>query len=66
VIGDKTYGDFTNLPPKLRDAAEKFGRQALHAYTLGFEHPVTKERLVFTAPVPDDFEALVGTFRGSV
>ena len=66
VIGDKTYGDFTNLPQKLRDAADKFGRQALHAYTLGFEHPVTKERLSFTAPVPDDFEALVATFRGLV
>jgi 23S rRNA pseudouridine1911/1915/1917 synthase len=66
VIGDKTYGDFTNLPPKLRDAADKFGRQALHAYTLGFEHPVSKKRLLFTAPVPDDFEALVGRFRGSV
>jgi 23S rRNA pseudouridine1911/1915/1917 synthase len=66
VIGDKTYGDFTNLPAVLRDAAEKFGRQALHAYTLGFEHPISKERLVFTAPIPDDFEALIRTFRRSV
>lgn len=66
VIGDRTYGDFTNLPSTLRDAAEKFGRQALHAYTLGFEHPISKERLVFTAPIPDDFAALIAMFRGTV
>jgi 23S rRNA pseudouridine1911/1915/1917 synthase len=66
VIGDRTYGDFSNLPGKLREASDKFGRQALHAYTLGFEHPVTKEPLAFTAPPPEDFEALIRVFRGSV
>jgi 23S rRNA pseudouridine1911/1915/1917 synthase len=66
VIGDRTYGDFTNLPSTLRDAADKFGRQALHAYTLGFEHPISKEKLVFVAPLPNDFEALIRIFRGTV
>lgn len=63
VIGDRTYGDFASLPNKLRDVSDLFGRQALHAYTLGFEHPVTKERLVFTAPLPSDFAELVEEFR---
>ncbi len=34
-------------------------RQALHAVRLAFVHPVTSESLVFEAPVPDDFAALL-------
>jgi 23S rRNA pseudouridine1911/1915/1917 synthase len=30
-------------------------RQALHAKTLGFIHPVTKEKLIFDSELPDDF-----------
>lgn len=63
VIGDQTYGDFSNLPPRLGEAAQRFGRQALHAATLAFTHPVTGERQSFSAPPPLDFEALVDTFR---
>lgn len=38
-------------------------RQALHARTLGFEHPETGERMFFTAPVPADMQALIEKFR---
>ena len=38
-------------------------RQALHARTLGFEHPVTGERLNFECPIPDDFEQLIDKWR---
>ena len=38
-------------------AAAGMTRQALHAYRLAFEHPVTGESLVFKAPVPDDLAA---------
>ncbi len=30
-------------------------RQALHAFHIDFPHPVTKERMAFTCPPPDDF-----------
>ncbi len=63
VIGDQVYGDFSNLPQGLREAADRFGRQALHAATLSFTHPVTKERLSFSAPLPTDFEHLLEVFR---
>jgi 23S rRNA pseudouridine1911/1915/1917 synthase len=63
VIGDSTYGDFSNLPPQLREAAEAFGRQALHAATLSFTHPSSGERLSFTAPLPDDFQKLLDAFQ---
>ena len=64
VVGDKTYGDFSNLPLALRQAADGFGRQALHAATLSFTHPITAQRLAFSAPLPEDFEKLLSTLRG--
>jgi 23S rRNA pseudouridine1911/1915/1917 synthase len=38
-------------------------RQALHARTLGFTHPTTKERLHFEAALPDDMSALIEKWR---
>jgi 23S rRNA pseudouridine1911/1915/1917 synthase len=66
VIGDRTYGDFSNLPRNLREEAELFGRQALHASTLAFTHPITGERLSFESPLPGDFQALLQYFRHRV
>lgn len=37
-------------------------RQALHAVRLAFAHPFTAQPLVFEAPVPDDFNALLQTW----
>lgn len=38
-------------------------RQALHAKTLGFEHPTTGEKLFFEAPIPEDITALLAKWR---
>jgi len=65
VIGDRVYGNFAALPKKLEIASQKFGRQALHAYRLEFEHPVSKERMLFEAALPEDFEELLEVFRGN-
>ena len=43
------------------EAANTFPRQALHAATLGFVHPVTGEELQFEAPLPADMASLVET-----
>ena len=66
VVGDRTYGDFSGLPAKLRQAADELGRQALHAATLSFIHPATKETLSFEAKLPNDFEELLQAFRQGV
>ena len=66
VIGDLTYGDTSLLPPKLKQAAAIYGRQALHAHELAFDHPVSGERLSFSAPIPADLETLISTFRAGV
>ena len=38
-------------------------RLLLHAATLGFDHPVTGERIHFSAPLPPDFVAMVEKLR---
>ncbi len=38
-------------------------RQALHAKTLGFEHPETKEKLSFNSEIPEDMEKCLEKWR---
>ena len=50
LAGDSLYGPRKTLPGH---------GQYLHARLLGFEHPVTGEEMVFTAPLPDYFEQML-------
>ena len=63
VVGDTQYGNFASLPHALKEASDAFGRQALHAATLEFTHPITGERLTFHAEMPGDMKGLVENFR---
>ena len=53
VAGDKVYGK-SALDRRLTPPPE---RQLLHAWRLGFRHPVTYEALSFCSPLPADFLA---------
>jgi len=69
LIGDPVYGGRRRLSPRAvgaagAAAAAEFPRQALHAATLGFDHPVTGDRLEFAAPLPADITALLAALRG--
>jgi len=44
--------------------AAGFGRQALHAASLGFTHPATGEKLRFDSPLPADMAELLAALRG--
>jgi 23S rRNA pseudouridine1911/1915/1917 synthase len=64
IIGDPVYlrrvpAASKTLPAPLRDRLLSFPRQALHAETLGFVHPVTRKKLDFRAPPPADMQALI-------
>lgn len=63
VVGDPLYGARVRFPEDasdtLRAVLQQFKRQALHACSLGFDHPITGEALHFEAPLPDDFKALI-------
>ena len=34
-------------------------RQALHSFRLAFQHPITRETMDFTAPIPDDMRTIL-------
>jgi len=52
------------LPEDVREALLAFPRQALHAETLGFRHPVSGENLSFRAAPPADFAAMLARLDG--
>lgn len=58
LIGDPLYG---RTPAKLRPVLKELGfaRQALHAASLGFIHPVSGERMAFECELPADMRALI-------
>ncbi len=68
LIGDPLYGRTTarrlkDLPENARAVVAAFKRQALHAATLGFHHPVSKEWLNFQSLVPQDHQFLMETLE---
>ncbi len=55
VVGDAVYG--------YRKQRLKLKRQFLHAHELAFDHPVTGERLRFTAPLPPPLRNVLDKLR---
>ena len=69
VIGDTVYGSATNKmraisDPMLKTSLKSLNRQALHAAQLSFIHPLKRERVVFSAEMPEDMATLCKLFRG--
>ena len=70
LVGDPVYLRRTpaaarSLTAPVRDALLAFPRQALHAATLGFRHPITGQALSFSTPLPPDFRALLALLDGN-
>jgi 23S rRNA pseudouridine1911/1915/1917 synthase len=70
LLGDALYGPgfktkATLLSPSAQEALVGLGRQALHAYLLGIEHPTTGAPLEFQAEPPGDFARLRRALQGS-
>ena len=67
LVGDQTYGGKARLSPRLlgpaAEAGNAFPRQALHAASLSFTHPVTGDRLDFASPLPQDMTELLAALR---
>ncbi|MCA3255779.1 MAG: RluA family pseudouridine synthase [Alphaproteobacteria bacterium] len=58
LLGDPAYGRTRPIHKRTLDDLD-FRRQALHARTLGFFHPVTSEKLIFESPLPADIQELI-------
>lgn len=63
LLGDPLYGGrrrILSIPSdSLRQKLLKLTRQALHAAVLGFIHPVSGEKLLFTSSLPKDLEEIL-------
>jgi len=63
LVGDQLYGSAGRLSglrnPRVRAALKHLQRQALHAKTLGFIHPVNGTYLEFVAELPADLSGIV-------
>ncbi len=57
LLGDPVYGRAGKTHGKVLKELG-FDRQALHAAELGFTHPVTKNKLSFSSPLPPDIQEL--------
>ena len=71
LFNDERYGghmilkgtNFSKYKQFVENCFTALPRQALHAKTLGFEHPVTGEFLSFTSNLPADFENCLDKWR---
>jgi len=70
ILGDSLYGKPTSrqnkwktLPDTIKTLVGQVSGQFLHARTLGFIHPVTKEKLHFEADVPTLYSTLLEELR---
>ena len=59
IVGDALYGGVHRRVPHPLRAVTKLTRPFLHAERLAFTHPRTQERLEFSAPLPEDLEAVL-------
>jgi 23S rRNA pseudouridine1911/1915/1917 synthase len=58
VVGEPVYRSALRAPFPVA-----FARQALHAQSLGFVHPITEERIRVEAPLPADMAELIAALR---
>ena len=68
LLGDEVYGSgfktkARQLGPQSQAALTALGRQALHAYLLVIEHPVSGEILHWESPLPEDLVLLEAALR---
>lgn len=71
LFNDARYGGdrilkgttFTKYKQFVENAFRLLPRQALHARTLGFRHPVSGQQMHFEAPVPEDMQACIEKWR---
>ncbi len=71
IFSDTTYGGdriikgtpFTKYKQYVENCFKIIPRQALHAKSLGFIHPATKEKMQFDSDLPADFQDVIGKWE---
>ena len=69
IVGDdkykKKYKKLKNIDMSLESLISKLNRQFLHAKTLGFAHPRTNEKMVFSSILPQELNNLLKMLRNT-
>jgi len=69
IVGDPVYGGRFRLPAgcsiPLKETLHGFKRQALHAATLGIEHPKTGKEMTWEAELPQDMLTLLSDLQAN-
>ena len=69
IVGDnkykKRYKKIKNIDIGLEGLISKLDRQFLHAKTLGFTHPRTNEKIVFSSILPQELNNLLKMLRNT-
>lgn len=73
LVGDQKYNNkfsfdpelYSKLSSKLYTFLSCFRRQALHACTLQLIHPISKKKMRWHAPIPQDIQTLIKILRSS-
>ena len=67
LLGDKQYGKknvkFKKINNEFFMKLNELSGQALHAKTLGFNHPVTKKWMSFNTDLPDGFKKILNLLK---
>jgi pseudouridine synthase, RluA family len=71
LFNDEEYGGdqilkgttFAKYQQFVRNCFKILPRQALHAKSLAFDHPITGKRLFFDSEIPDDMQQVIGKWR---
>jgi len=71
LFNDDEYGGdrilkgttFTKYQQFVKNCFKMLPRQALHASSLAFDHPVTGKRLSFSSPLPEDMKNVIEKWR---
>lgn len=74
LFNDATYGGdkilkgtvFSKYKQFVQNCFKILPRQALHAKTLGFSHPITTKEIEFTSDLPEDFQALISKWESYI
>lgn len=74
LFNDSTYGGnevvkgtiFSKYRQFVENCFKLLPRQALHAKTLGFVHPITGKKMNFDSELPEDFKSVIDKWQNYV
>lgn len=72
LFNDETYGGdkilkgttYTKYKQFIANCFKALPRHALHARTLGFSHPISRKKIHFESPLPEDMQQVLEKWRG--